>query len=50
LFGFLFFSPDGLLYFARKRAKRGPPIALFAMAGKPKYCAWLAKLAHIIKI
>ena len=50
LFGFLFSSPDGLLYFARKRAKLGPEIALFAKAGKPKYCAWLEKLTHIIKI
>jgi len=37
LFGFLFSSPDDLLYFARKRAKLGPIIALFAKAGKPKY-------------
>jgi len=50
LFGFLFSSPDGLLHFGRKRAKLGPEIALFAKAGKPKYCAWLEKLTHIIKI
>jgi len=50
LFGFLFSSPDALFYFARKRAKLGPEIALFAKAGKPKYCAWLEKLTHIIKI
>ena len=50
MFGFLFFSPDGLLYFARKRAKLDPKIALFAKAGEPKYCAWLEKLTHIIKI
>ena len=50
LFGFLFSSPDRLLYFARERAKLGPEIALFARAGKPKYCAWLEKLTHIIKI
>jgi len=50
LFGFLFPSPDGLLYFARKRAKLGPKIALFAKAGKPKYCVWLEKLTHVIKI
>jgi len=43
-------SLDGLLYFAHKRAKLGPEIALFAKAGKPKYCAWLEKLTHIIKI
>ena len=36
LFGFLFSSPDRLLYFARERAKLGPEIALFAKAGKPK--------------
>jgi len=35
LFGFLFSSPDGLLYLARKRAKLGPKIALFTKAGKP---------------
>ena len=50
LFGFLFSSPDRLLYFARERAKLGPEIALFARAGKPKYCAWLEKLTLIIKI
>ena len=50
LFGFLFSSPDRLLYFARERAKLGPEIALFAKAGKPKYCAWLEKLTHVIKI
>ena len=50
LFGFLFSSPDRLLYFARERAKLGPEIALFAKAGKPKYCAWLEKVTHIIKI
>ena len=50
LFGFLFSSPDRLLYFACERAKLGPEIALFARAGKPKYCAWLEKLTHIIKI
>jgi len=50
LFRFLYSSPDGLLYFARERAKLGPEIALFANAGNPKYCAWLAKLTHIIKI
>jgi len=50
LFGFLFSSPDGLLYFARKRAKLGPEIAFFAKAGKPKKCAWLEKLTDIIKI
>ena len=50
LFGFLFSSPDRLLYFARERAKIGPEIALFARAGKPKYCAWLEKLTHVIKI
>jgi len=50
LFGFLFSSPDGLLYFARERAKLGPEIALFAKVGKPKYCTWLEKLTHIIKI
>ena len=48
LFGFLFSSPDRLLYFARERAKLGPEIAPFAKAGKPKYCAWLEKLNHII--
>ena len=50
LFGFLFSSPDRLLYFARERAKFGPEIALFAKAGKPKYSAWLEKLTHFIKI
>jgi len=45
-----FSSPDSLLYFPRKRAKLGSEIVLFAMAGKPKYCAWLEKLSHIIKI
>ena len=50
LFGFLFSSPDRLLYFAREGDKLGPEIALFAKAGKPKYCAWLEKLTHIIKI
>jgi len=50
LFGFFFSSPDGLLYFARKRAKLGPEIAPFAKPGKPKYCAWLAKLTHIIEV
>ena len=50
LFGFLFSSPDGLLYFARKIAKLGPEIALCAKVSKPKYCAWLEKLTHIIKI
>jgi len=49
LFGCLFSSPDSLLYCARKRAKLGPEIALFAKAGKPKYCAWLEKLTHVIK-
>ena len=39
LFGFLFSSPDGILYFAPKRAKLGPEITLFAKASKPKYCA-----------
>ena len=34
LFGFLFSSPERLLYFARERAKLGPEIALFARAGK----------------
>jgi len=43
-------TPDGLLYFARKTAKLGPEIALFAKAGKPKYCAWEEKLTHVIKI
>jgi len=50
LFGFLLSSPDGLLYFARKRAKLGSEIALFAKAGKPKYFVWLEKLTHVIKI
>ena len=50
LFGFSFSSPDRFLYFACKRTKLGPEIALFAKAGKPKYCAWLEKLTHIIKI
>ena len=50
LFGFLSSSPDRLLYFARERAKLGPEIALFAKAGKPKYCAWLEKLTHIINM
>ena len=50
LFGFLFSSPHRLLYFARETAKLGPEIAPFAKAGKPKYCAWLEKLTHIIKI
>ena len=50
LFGFLFSSPDRLLYFAPKRANLGPEIALFAKAGKPNCCAWLKKLTHIIKI
>jgi len=50
LFGFLFSSADGLLYFARKRVKLGLEIALFAKAGKPKYCARLEKLTHIIKM
>ena len=50
LFGFLFSSQDRVLYFAHERAKLGPEIALFAKAGKPKYCGWLEKLAHIIKI
>ena len=50
LFGFLFSSPDRLLYNAPKRAKLGPEIALFVKADKPKYCAWLEKLTHIIKI
>jgi len=36
LFGFLFSSPDGLLYFARKRAKLGPEIALFAKGWQTK--------------
>ena len=39
LFGFLFSSPDRLLYFAPKRAKVGPEITLFAKAGKPKCVA-----------
>ena len=39
LFGFLFSSPDGLLYFALKRAKLGPEITLFAEPSKPKYYA-----------
>ena len=34
LFGFLFSSPDGLLYFDPKRAKLGPKITLFAKASK----------------
>jgi len=50
LFGFLFSSQDGLLHFARKRGKLGPEIALFTKAGKPKYCAWLKMLTHIIEI
>ena len=50
LFGFLISSLDRLLYFAHERAKLGPQIALFAKAGKPKYCAWLEKLTHVIKI
>ena len=50
LLGFLFSSPDGLLYFAPQRAKFGPEITLFAKASKPKYCAYLEKLTHIIKI
>ena len=50
LFGFLFSSPDRLLYFARERAKLGTESAFFAKAAKPKYCAWLEKLTHIIKI
>ena len=50
LFGFLFSALDRLLYFAREGAKLGPEIALFAKAGEPKYCAWLEKLTHIIKI
>ena len=50
LFGFLFSSQDRLLYFAHEIAKLGPKIALFAKAGKPKYCGWLEKLAHIIKM
>ena len=50
LFGFLFSSPDRLSYFARERAKLGPEIALFVKAAKPKYCPWLVKLTHIIKI
>ena len=33
LFGFLFSSPDRLLYFAHERAILGPEIALFAKAG-----------------
>ena len=49
LFGFLFSSPDRLLYFACERAKLGPEIALFAKAGK-LYCVWLEKLTHIIKL
>ena len=43
-------SSDGLLYFAHERAKLSPEIALFVKAGKPKYCARLEKLTHIIKI
>ena len=50
LFGFLFSSPDGLLYFAPKKAELGTEIALFAKASEPKYCAWLEKLTYIIKI
>ena len=50
LFGFLFSSPDRLLYFALERAKLGHEIALFAKAGKPKYSALLEKLTYIIKI
>jgi len=50
LLGFLFSSPDRLLYFAHKRAKPGPKFALFAKAKKRKYCAWLEKLTHIDKI
>ena len=34
LFGFLFSSPDGLVYFDPKRAKLGPKITLFAKASK----------------
>ena len=44
LFGFLFSSPDRLLYFAHERAKLDPEIAPFAKAAQPKYCAWLEKL------
>ena len=41
LFGFLFSSPDSLLYFARKRAKLSPEIALFAKAVKQNIaCGW----------
>ena len=34
LFGFLFSSLDGLLYFDPKRAKLGPKFTLFAKASK----------------
>jgi len=37
LFGFLFSSPDGLLYFDPKRAKLGPKFTLFGKASKPNY-------------
>ena len=50
LFGFLFSSPDCLLYCACERAKLYPEIAFFAKAGKPENCAWLEKRTHIIKI
>ena len=40
LFGFLFSSPDGLLYFVRERAKPGPNIALFAKPSQNVMRGW----------
>ena len=48
LFGFLFSSPDRLLYFARERAKLGPKIALFAKAAKPKYSARTRRINSLL--